>query len=140
MNSFLGVPIQSKGEVFGNLYLTDREGGPFSAEDEELVFALATTAGIAIENARLYEDSRRRQQWPQASAEISAVLLTAAPDTDPLQLITERVKRLADADVVTLVVPAADPGALVVAVASGDGEAQLRGLQYPAEQSLVAWR
>jgi signal transduction histidine kinase len=138
MHSFLGVPIQSKGEVFGNLYLTDREGGPFSAEDEELVLALAATAGIAIENARLYEDSQRRQQWSQASAEISAVLLAATRDPDPLQLITETVRRLADADIVTLVVPAADPGVFRVAVASGDGEAQLRGLQYPAEQSLVA--
>ena len=59
MSSFLGVPIRSRAAVFGNLYLTDRtDGGPFSAEDEELVLALAATAGIAIENARLYEESR----------------------------------------------------------------------------------
>jgi two-component system, NarL family, sensor histidine kinase DevS len=138
MSSFLGVPIQSKDGVFGNLYLTDREGGLFSAEDEELVQALAATAGIAIENARLYEDARRRQQWSQASAEISAVLLAAAPDPDPLLLIAETVKRLADADMVTLVVPAGDPGVLRVAVASGDGGAQLRGLQFTAKQSLEA--
>ena len=58
--------------MFGNLYLTDRiDGGPFTAEDEELVLALAATAGIAIENARLYEGSRRRQEWLRASGEIS---------------------------------------------------------------------
>jgi GAF domain-containing protein len=59
MTSFLGVPIRSRDSVFGNLYLTDRiDGGLFTAEDEELVLALATTAGIAIENARLYDRGR----------------------------------------------------------------------------------
>jgi len=58
------------------LYFTDRlDGGPFTAEDEELVLALAATAGIAIENARLYEESRRRQEWLRASGEISRQLL-----------------------------------------------------------------
>ena len=72
MTTFLGVPIRSRDVVFGNLYLTDRaDGGPFTAEDEELVLALAATAGIAIENARLYEESRRRQEWLRASGEIS---------------------------------------------------------------------
>jgi len=67
MTTFLGVPIRSREAVFGNLYLTDRiDGGPFTAEDEELVLALAATAGIAIENARLYEESRRRQEWLRA--------------------------------------------------------------------------
>ena len=76
MTTFLGVPIRSRDSVFGNLYLTDRiDGGPFTAEDEELVLALAATAGIAIENARLYEESRRRQEWLRASGEISRQLL-----------------------------------------------------------------
>ena len=53
MTTFLGVPIRSRDAVFGNLYLTDRvDGEPFTAEDEELVLALAATAGVAIENAR----------------------------------------------------------------------------------------
>ena len=64
MTTFLGVPIRSRDSVFGNLYLTDRvDGGLFTAEDEELVLSLAATAGIAIENARLYEEARRRQEW-----------------------------------------------------------------------------
>jgi len=55
MKSFLGVPVISKGEVLGNLYLADKEdGGEFSAEDEELLTMFATQAAIAIENARLY--------------------------------------------------------------------------------------
>lgn len=54
MRSFLGVPIRVRGQVFGNLYLTDKQGaGEFSAEDEILAVALAGAAGIAIENTRL---------------------------------------------------------------------------------------
>jgi signal transduction histidine kinase len=55
MTSFLGVPLRVRGEVFGNLYLTDKRGGSaFTEEDEELAVALAATAGMAVENARLH--------------------------------------------------------------------------------------
>ena len=138
MKSFLGVPIRSRNAVYGNLYLTGRTGGEFTAEDEHLVLALAATAGIAIENARLYEESARREQWLQASAEISGVLLSPGGERDPLQLILNRIKELADADVATLVVPVDDPGLLRVAVATGDGEAELRGMEYPMRDTLVA--
>ena len=110
MTTFLGVPIRSRDAVFGNLYLTDRtDGGPFTAEDEELVLALAATAGIAIENARLYEESRRRQEWLRASGEISRQLLD--PESRLLRHPASHrtsVKRLASADVVTLVRPTDD--------------------------------
>ena len=99
---------------------------------------MAATAGIAIENARLYEESARREQWLQASAEISGVLLSPGGDRDPLQLILNRIKELADADVATLVVPVDDPSRLRVAVATGDGEAELRGMEYPTQDTLVA--
>ena len=138
MQSFLGVPIRSRNSVYGNLYLTDAPGGEFTAEDEDLVSALAATAGIAIENARLYEESARREQWLQASAEISGVLLSPGGNRDPLQLILNRIKELADADVATLVVPVEDPGLLRVAVATGEGEAELRGMEYPLHDTLVA--
>ena len=99
MTTFLGVPIRMD-KVFGNLYLTDRtDGGAFTAEDEELVLALAATAGVAIENARLYEESRRRQEWLRASGEISRQLLDPEADySDTLHRITTSVKRLAAAD------------------------------------------
>ena len=55
MRSFLGVPVRVRHEVFGNLYLTDKTTSEaFTDVDEELVVALATAAGIAIENARLH--------------------------------------------------------------------------------------
>jgi signal transduction histidine kinase len=142
MTSFLGVPIRSRDAVFGNLYLTDRaDGGPFTAEDEELVLALAATAGIAIENARLYEESRRRQEWLRASGEISRHLLDPEADYyETLHHIATSVKRLASADVVTLVRPAHDdPVQLEVVVATGAAERELRGLRYPTQNS-IAWR
>ena len=142
MTTFLGVPIRSRDSVFGNLYLTDRiDGGPFTAEDEELVLALAATAGIAIENARLYEESRRRQEWLRASGEISRQLLDPEAEySETLHRIVTSVKRLASADVVTLVRSTDDdPSQLEVVVATGAAERELVGLRYPKEDSL-AWQ
>lgn len=77
MTSFLGVPIRVGEKVFGNLYLTEKtKDGAFSAEDEELVEALASAAGVAIDNARLYEAQGRRHRWLSASVELSRELLT----------------------------------------------------------------
>lgn len=137
MDSFLGVPIRSRSEVYGNLYLTERLVGDFTAEDEDLLMALAASAGVAIENARLYEESRRRQSWLRASAEVSGLLLSPEGDLDPLQLIVDSVLTLAEADVVTLVVPFA-PDLLQVAVAAGVGADELRGLTYSTQDTLVA--
>ncbi|MBB5967238.1 sensor histidine kinase [Planomonospora venezuelensis] len=73
MRSFLGVPIRVRGEVFGNLYLTEKAGGgAFADEDEAVVVALATAAGVAIENARLYEQTRRREAELQVFAGVVA--------------------------------------------------------------------
>ena len=124
--------------MYGNLYLSDHVSGAFSAEDEQLVLALAATAGSAIENARLYEESRRRQQWLQSSAEVTAALLTAGDDRKPLQLIADHVLRLAEADVVSLVLPVTDdPGLLSVTVASGYGADELADISYPRQNSLA---
>jgi signal transduction histidine kinase len=118
MRTFLGVPITVRGEVFGNLYLTDRrDGRPFTAEDEELVLALAANAGIAIENARLFEDSQRRHQWMSASAEVTRLLMTDA--RDPLAVIASRVRPAASADYVAVATPTGDAKARV-AVAPAD--------------------
>jgi two-component system, NarL family, sensor histidine kinase DevS len=142
MTTFLGVPIRSRDEVFGNLYLADRaDGEPFTAQDEESVLALAATAGIAIENARLYEESRRRQEWLRASGEVSRQLLDPEADySETLHEIATSVKRLASADVVTLVRPTnGDPVQLEVTVATGAAERELIGIRYPTDNSL-AWR
>jgi two-component system, NarL family, sensor histidine kinase DevS len=135
MASFLGVPIRVRDEVYGNLYLTEREGGRFTAEDEELVAALAATAATAIENARLFAESHRRQDWLQASTEITRQLL-ASEGENPLQLIARRILEMADADVVTVVRPVNDSADLAVDIAVGDRADELTGATYPVEGTL----
>lgn len=102
MSSFLGVPLEVRGEVFGHLYLADPRVDAFSHEDQELVEALAATAGVAIAHARLFEESRRRELWTAASMQVTHELLTNEEVDAPL-LIAERVLELADADLVAVI-------------------------------------
>ncbi len=101
MRSFLGVPVRIREEVYGNLYLTEKfNGEQFTDEDEEVVVALATAAGIAIDNARLYAAANRRQRWLEATAEITTTLLGRVERTAALQLVADRARAVADAPVV----------------------------------------
>ena len=135
MDSFLGVPIRVRDAVFGNLYLACREGGEFTEEDQELVSSLAGTAGVAIENARLFEQSRRRQNWLQASTDITQQLL-ASEGEEPLRVIAWRTQQMADADAVTVVLPVAGTDQLMVEVATGAGAEQMTALSYPMSGTL----
>ena len=104
MSSFLGVPVRIRDRVFGNLYLTEKVGGgDFTPGDEEIVIALAATAGVAIENARLYDEGSRRQRWLAATAEITALLTAGDPGADALQTIADRAREVAGADVAWIV-------------------------------------
>ena len=135
MESFLGVPIRVRDEIFGNIYVADHSEGGFTEEDEELLTALAATAGIAIDNARLLEDTRRRQRWSAATAEITSALLTNTVE-DSLGFIAERVVELADADLVSVAVRHG-PDSLIVETSRGRLEAQVRGLVVPLEGTLA---
>ena len=136
MTSFLGVPVRVRDAVFGNLYLAEAESGEFSADDEELVTALAATAGVAVQNARLFEAAQRRQEWLGASTQITRQLLSTDGE-EPLALIARQARYLADADLVTVVLPTADPTRLIVEVAAGENAEMLTGFTYPVEGSLV---
>jgi signal transduction histidine kinase len=136
MNSFLGVPIRVRDVVFGNLYLTERANGEFTAEDEELVAALAATAGVAIANARLYEEARRRQDWLQASTEVTQQLLSTEGE-EPLRLIARQARVIADSDIVTFMLPTPDGQRLIVEVAAGQGADELTALTTPIAKTLV---
>jgi signal transduction histidine kinase len=137
MHSFVGVPIRVRDLVFGNLYLTEKLQGPgFTAEDEELLTALASAAGVAIDNARLYEVERRRQRWLTASAEISRELLAGNPL--PLPLIATRARDVADADLALLLVPVPEAAdMLLVAAAAGAGAELASGRLIPRDHSLA---
>jgi signal transduction histidine kinase len=136
MTSFLGVPIRVRDVVFGNLYLTEASSGTFSPEDEELVTALAATAGIAIENARLFDQAQRRQRWLQASMQITRQLLSVEGE-EPLRLIARQTCEIADADIVTVVLQTPSGDRLMVEVAAGMRADEFTGLSYPVENTLV---
>ncbi len=105
MHSFLGVPVRIRGRVFGNLYLTEKaDGSDFTADDEEIVIALAAAAGVTIENARLYEEATRREAWLQATAEISALLLDTTTTAEAYQAIADSARKVADAELAWIVV------------------------------------
>ena len=137
MSSFLGVPIRIRDEVFGNLYLAESTKGEFSAEDEELTLALAATAAVAIENASLYESATSRGEWLQAVAAITRGVLSAEPEDagDALELVARTSLRIAQADLVTVVLPGG-PDELLIEVAVGSGAEGLAGTRLPMNGSL----
>jgi signal transduction histidine kinase len=115
MRTFLGVPIRVRGEVFGNLYLTDKRHGEFTADDEQVTISLAAAAAVAVENARLHQDTRRlvaeaqrRQRWLEASGEITTQVLAGADPGEALVLAAERAAELADGVGAAITTPPAD--------------------------------
>jgi hypothetical protein len=116
MTGFLGVPVCIGEEVFGNLYLTERSrGGEFTADDEQLAIALAAAAGAAIANARRFAESEQRRRWLDASAELTASLLSGEA-VQPHALIIRLAAAAADADFGTLAVPHGADQVIVVGV------------------------
>lgn len=135
MESFLGVPIRVRDEVYGNLYLAESNTRSFSDEDQRLIVALAATAGIAIENARLYEQARTRELWNATIADVMSAMLDVSGE-NVLDVIAERVAAFIDADLVAVIVPHHDQ--MQLAAVSGAEATSLRGRTYPAEDSLAS--
>lgn len=109
MKSFLGVPIRVRDAVFGNLYLTQKMGGgDFTDEDEQLAEALAAAAGVAIENARLFEDARRRAAWLQACMDVTGRMMgsedTPANQNGGLDMIAARALRESNSSLALILV------------------------------------
>jgi signal transduction histidine kinase len=137
MRTFLGVPVRMRNRVFGNLYLTEkRGGGEFTEDDEAVLTALGAAAGVAVENARLYEEARRQQHWLRASSELTIALLSGAASATVLADLTRQALELSGADLVTLALPDEDGRRLTLEYAEGDGAAGARGLVVPAGRSL----
>ncbi|WP_433220777.1 GAF domain-containing protein [Microtetraspora malaysiensis] len=136
MRSFLGVPIRVRDEIFGNLYLTEKRTGEFDEEDEAIVTALATAAGVAIENARLYEETRRREAWLEVSSEVTTSLLSGADPHDVLVTLARRTREMTDADVVTISFGVA-PDTLRVEIAEGLDAEELLGVELPAGDTVA---
>ncbi|MFI0723539.1 GAF domain-containing sensor histidine kinase [Streptomyces sp. NPDC021224] len=138
MHSFLGMPIRVRDTVFGNLYLTQkRGGGGFDDEDETVLGTLAVAAGVAVENARLYEAARDRQRWIEADADIVAGLLSGAGEEEVLERIVQHARDIASADLGVLALPAGDGDDLKVMIAVGTGAGDHRGLVLPQQGSFL---
>lgn len=138
MRSFLGVPIRVQGEIFGNLYLAEkRDGGPFTDDDLKMVRVLAAEAGIAIGNARLYEAAQQRERWIDGSVAVTRALLSADDAEDALQVVAEQARRLSGSVAGIVLLPAAEGGLEISAVAK-DRPSTVLGAVVPPESELVA--
>lgn len=136
MRRFLGVPIRVRDEVFGNLYLTEKAGGEeFDEDDEIVVAALATAAGVAIENAHLYQETRRRERWREASAEVSTSLLSGTAPADVLELVARRAREICDATLATVALAEGDE--LTIEAADGEHADVLIGRRVRADDVLA---
>ena len=142
MQAFLGVPIVVRGQAWGNLYLTEKEGGgEFTADDEEAAIVLALWAGTAIDNARLYEGSElRREQLERAVRSLEAArdvadAVSGAADLDGvLELIVKRGRALVGARTVLIMLREGDE--LVVAASAGHA-AGAAGHRIPMARSTA---
>ncbi|WP_434975896.1 GAF domain-containing protein [Streptomyces cyaneofuscatus] len=148
MRTFLGVPIRVRDEVFGNLYLTDkRDGLDFDAEDESVITTLAVAAGVAIDNARLYESAQRRHRWLRAGAEVTNHLLSGDARQDVLELIARRAGEITGARLAEVSAPVPGTGDLVVELSvalsedegdgGGGGDGGLQGRVVPVDGTLA---
>ncbi len=136
MHSFLGVPVLIRDQIFGNLYLAEKQGADeFSDDDEEIVVALAAAAGVAIDNARLFALAQRRERWLAAAAEITSVLLGTVRRGEALQLIARRAREVADAELVLVMLYDEENTRYTIEVADGADPryAGLKGKLMPAE-------
>ncbi|MEV6325534.1 GAF domain-containing sensor histidine kinase [Nocardia sp. NPDC051787] len=134
MRTFLGVPVRIRDQVFGNLYLTEKANGqPFTEDDEVIVRALAAAAGIAIDNAHLYESARTRQAWIEATRDITTEFLAGTASNQVLAHLVDATRRLTRSERAFLaVVPDPESGAdditeLLITHVAGTEERQRPG-------------
>jgi signal transduction histidine kinase len=139
MRSFLGVPVVIRGQAWGNLYLTEKDGGEFTEADEEAAVILAEWAAIAIENARLYETSERRRQelekalrGLEATRDVAVAIGGEIALEHVLELIVKRGRALVSAR--SLVIMLRDGDELVVQASAGHAQ-EMRGVRLPIADS-----
>jgi signal transduction histidine kinase len=134
MHSFLGVPILLRGVAYGNLYLTEKNGGgDFSEEDEELVTLLAAQAAVAVENARLYQSATAWSRQLESLNEIGNALVGELDLGRLLHLVASRLRELIGARLVAIALPAGKD--LRIEAAAGEGALTLTGIVLPRATS-----
>jgi signal transduction histidine kinase len=137
MRTFLGVPVLARGRVYGNLYLTEKGGGAdFDDDDERALVLLAGQAGVAIENAQLYEETQDRARRLEAVRAITTAILAGTDNAEILALVVGQARALVGADLATLALPL-DEDRLAVEAADGLLAAELLGTVFPAQGSVT---
>ncbi len=144
MRTFLGVPVRIRDEVFGNLYLTEKaDGQPFSDDDEVLVQALAAAAGIAIDNARLFEQSRAREAWIEATRDIGTQMLSGAEPATVFRLVADEALELMGAAATLVVVsgdsecPSSEVDNLLILEVAGAVSPSVKGATVPVSGTVI---
>ena len=137
MRSFLGAPVMARGQVFGNIYLTEKQtAASFDADDERALVILAAQAGVAVENARLNEELEARVQRLDALHTIGTAIVQG-DDTDVVTgLVARHARALLHADLASMVVPSRDQQQLTVLTADGMEAESLVGEMFPLEGSV----
>ncbi|MDQ0756474.1 GAF domain-containing sensor histidine kinase [Arthrobacter sp. B3I4] len=138
MRSFLGVPVRIRDTVFGILYLTEKEdGGDFSDADEGLAVALAAAAGVAVENAKLYDDARRRARWLEACMDVAGLMLASDRDYTAVGLdpVAARALQESESQLALIVAPAPSGEGHIVAGAAGGMAREFRGRTLTLDSS-----
>ncbi|MFL5958830.1 MAG: GAF domain-containing protein [Gaiellaceae bacterium] len=136
MRSFLGVPVNLRGVVYGNLYLTEKGGGvDFDDDDEAAGVMLAGQAAVAIENARLYETATRWAAQLESLNEVMNALVTEFDLDTLLELVARNLRELIGARLVAVALPHGD--ALRLAAVAGDGAGDYAGLELSARSKTM---
>jgi signal transduction histidine kinase len=139
MHSFLGVPVRVSDAVFGNLYLAEKIDAPeFTDGDEQVVVALAAAAGVAVEKARLYRDSRRREQWLEAANAVTPALLAERGPDEVLDRIARQARVVTEGDLSVVALPARDGEGWLIKAASGIDAAGAIGRRIDGTHPAVA--
>ncbi len=135
MRSFLGVPVALRGVSYGNLYLTEKDDGDFTQDDEEAVVLLAAQAAVAIENARLYESVTRWSAQLESLNEVALALVSEFELAPLLQTIAVRLRGLLAANSVSIALPHGE--VLRIEAAAGAGADSVIGMSIPARSKTM---
>jgi signal transduction histidine kinase len=137
MRSFLGAPVTARGRVFGNIYLTEKQGADeFDTQDERALLVLAAQAGVAIENAHLYQELEVRVRRLDALHDISAAIVQGQEPDEVVGLVARHARALLRADLASMAVPSRDRQQLTVLTADGAEAESIIGEVFPMEGSV----
>jgi GAF domain-containing protein len=135
MTSFLGAAVRARGQVFGNLYLTEKKGGQtFDEADESAVTILAKQAGVAVANAQTHRDLLQRERWLEALHGIAESLLAGLPNDHLMTMLARSARTLAGADLAAIAIPTPE-GSATLRMVAADGLGADKVLNAPDRHS-----